>query len=202
MVIRAPMPLFRIFGLAPAAAALLLCCCAFAARAENPANPGQDAGARLVFTHAEPVKQTLLVRDERADLTNLKLWFKNEGKSPARLVSLGAMQVMTNKALTPPEEENYFLTAREEWSAKLDGAVQPGQTVSFTSRGGIDDQDWSDFLAKRKRLYSFLDVSYRSEGSDSKDETETESCVWFQNGDVNAINSCKTDRNRVLTNGK
>jgi len=200
MAIRAPMPFFRIRGLA-AATALFLCYCAFAALAETPANR-EDAGARLVFMHAEPVKQTLQVRDERAELMNLKMWFKNEGKSPARLVSLGAMQVTTDKALTPPEEENYFLTAREEWSAKLDGTVQRGQTVSFTSRGGIDDQDWSDFLAKRKRLYSFFDVSYRSEGSDSKDETETETCVWFQNGDFNAINSCKTDRNRVLTNGQ
>ena len=156
----------------------------------------------LVFTHAEPVKQTLQVRDERTELMNLKMWFKNEGKSAARLVSLGAMQVTTDKALTPPEEENYFLTAREEWSAKLDGAIQPGEAISFTSQGGIDEQDWSDFLAKRKRLYSFFNVSYRNEGSNSKDETETETCVWFQNGDVNRINSCKTDRNRVLTNGE
>ena len=87
---------------------------------------------------------------------NLKLWFKNEGQAPARLLTLGTMPVLTDKILTPAEEENYFKVAATQWSVKIDGDVQPGQTISFASQNGIDDPGWTEFQAKRKYLYSFL----------------------------------------------
>jgi hypothetical protein len=132
--------------------------------ADEARTPGA-LSAKLVFTHVEPVQQPLLIRDQRLELMNLKLWFKNEGQAPARLLTLGTMPVLTDKILTPAEEENYFKIAATQWSVKIDGDVQPGQTISFASQNGIDDPGWTEFQAKRKYLYSFLSVSYRAEGS-------------------------------------
>jgi hypothetical protein len=158
--------------------------------------------AELVFTHAEPVQQPLLIRDERLELVNLKLWFKNEGQAPARLLTLGTMPVLTDKILTQDEEENYLDVAAKQWSIKLDGEVQPGQTAFFTSQNGIDDQGWAEFQAKRKYLYSFLTVTYRAENSASRGEVVTETCVWFQNADVSTANTCRSGHNQATLRGK
>jgi hypothetical protein len=159
-------------------------------------------GARLVFTNIEAVQQSLLIRDQRLELTNLKMWFKNEGQSAARLVALGTMPVLTDKILTPAEEENYFDVAASQWSIKLDGEVQPGQTASFASQNGIDDQGWAEFQAKQKYLYSFLAVSYRTENSNSQNEIVTETCVWFQNADIKRVNYCQSGHNQAFLRGK
>jgi hypothetical protein len=174
----------------------------------NDSNKAQEAAkqaglaAKLVFTHAEPVQQSLLIRDQRLDLTNLKLWFKNDGQAPARLLTLGTMPVLTDKILTPGQEENYLGFAARQWSVKLDGEVQPGQSAFFTSQNGIDDEGWSEFQAKRKYLYSFLTMTYRAENSASQNEIVTETCVWFQNASVSTVNKCQSDHNRVFPRGK
>ncbi len=100
----------------------MLCCGAYGQIAA--AQPAQDnskpavettkpaaLNAKLVFTHAEPFQQPLLIRDQRLELTNLKLWFKNEGQAPARLLTLGTMPVLTDKILSPAEEEEFFKAA-------------------------------------------------------------------------------------------
>jgi hypothetical protein len=156
------------------------------------------SGAKLVFTHVEPIKQPLLIRDQRSELTNLNLWFRNEGQAAARLLTLGTMPLLTDKILTPDEEENYFNIAATQWSVKLDGEVAPGQTVSFASQNGIDDEGWSEFQVKRKYLYSFLAVTYRSKDSDAQNEIITETCVWFQNGDTNTVNDCQSNHNQAV----
>jgi hypothetical protein len=192
------MPLVRIL-----VAGLLWCCCGYAAFAQAAPAASKDAdqalsGPRLIFVRAEPIKQEFQVRDDKVEVASLKMWFKNEGRSTARLVSVAVSQVLTAQPLTPAEEENYFLSAREGSSITLSGAVEPGQMTAFVSQSGVEDEAWADFLAKRKYLYSFVSATYRGEGSDPKDDVETETCVWFQNGDLNAINPCKTDRNRVI----
>jgi hypothetical protein len=154
--------------------------------------------AKLVFTHVEPVQQPLLIRDQRLELMNLKLWFKNEGQAPARLLNLGTMPVLTDKILTPAEEENYFKVAATQWSVKIAGDVQPGQTISFASQNGIDDPGWTEFQAKRKYLYSFLSVSYRAEDSRGPKDIVTEACVWFQNADTKTVNDCQSNHNRAF----
>jgi hypothetical protein len=184
-------------------AGLFWCCSGYAAFAEAAPALSKDAdqtprAARLIFVRAEPIKQEFQVRDDRVEVVNLKIWFKNEGRSTARLLSVGASQVPTGKRLTPAEEENDFLSAREGSSIKLNGVVEPGQMISFVSQAGVEEQAWADFLARRKYLYSFVSVAYRSEGSGPNDDIETETCVWFQNGDLDAIDTCKTDRNRVI----
>ncbi len=113
-------------------------------------------GAKLVFTRVEQIKRPLLIRDQRLELMNLNLWFRNEGQVAARLLAVGTMPLLTDKILTPAEEENYFNVAATQWSVKLDGEVEPGQTVSFASQNGIDDEGWAEFQAKRKYLYAFL----------------------------------------------
>jgi hypothetical protein len=112
------------------------------------------------------------------------------------------MPVLTDKILTPDQEENYLGFAARQWSVKLDGEVQPGQSAFFTSQNGIDDEGWSEFQAKRKYLYSFLTVTYRAENSASQNEIATETCVWFQNADVSAANACQSGHNRVFARGK
>jgi hypothetical protein len=154
--------------------------------------------AKLVFIRAEPIQQSLLIRDQRLELMNLNLWFRNEGQAAARLLTLGTMPLLTDKILTPAEEENYFNVAATQWSVKLDGEVEPGQTVSFASQNGIDDEGWSEFQAKRKYLYSFLAVTYRSKDSDAQNEIITETCVWFQNGDTNTVNDCQSNHNQAV----
>jgi hypothetical protein len=192
----------RIVGfLAPAV--LWWCFGEHAALADSAAPPAKDSerGARLVFAGAEPIKQEFQVRDDQVEVMNLKVWFRNDGRAPAHLHSVAALQVLTEKRLTPAEEENYFLSAREGSSVKAEGLVAPGQKTSVTSQAGVDEQGWSDFLGKRKYLYSFVSVEYGRADSGSKDDTETESCVWFEGGNLNAVNPCKTDRNKVIESG-
>jgi hypothetical protein len=181
---------------------------AIAQSALNDSNKAQEAtkqsslAAKLVFTRSEPIQQSLLIRDQRLELMNLKLWFKNEGQAPARLLTLGTMPVLTDKILTQDEEEYYLNVAARQWSIKLDGKVQPGQTAFFTSQNGIDDEGWSEFQAKRKYLYSFLTLTYRAENSASQDEVVTETCIWFQNADVSTVNTCQSGHNKVFPRGK
>jgi hypothetical protein len=181
---------------------------AIAQSALNDPNKAQEAAkqaglaAKLVFTHAEPIHQSLLIRDQRLELMNISLWFKNEGPAPARLLTLGTMPVLTGKVLTPDEEENYLDVAARQWSIKLDGEVQPGQTTFFTSQNGIDDQGWTEFQAKRKYLYSFLTLTYRAEKSANQNVIVTETCIWFQNADVSTANKCQSGHNQVSPRGK
>jgi hypothetical protein len=198
----------KIIGIA---AASLLCCAEYSASAQpapdNPNNVDETTkpttlGAKLVFTRAETFEQSLLIRDQALELTNLKMWFKNEGRSPARLLTLGTTLLLTDKILTPEEEENEFNIAARRWSIQLDGEVKPGETASFASQNGIDDEGWAEFQAKRKYLYSFLAVTYRPEGTDSEREIVTEACVWFRNADVKAANSCQADHNRTVEREK
>jgi hypothetical protein len=193
------------------AVASLLCCAennAFAqSRSDKPEKVDEAAkpmtlGAKLVFTQVESFEQFLLIRDQRLELTNLKMWFKNEGQSPARLLRLGTTLVLTDKILTREEEENEFNIAAKQWSFPLDGEVEPGQTASFASQNGIDDEGWAELQAKRKYLYSFLAVTYRAEGADSEKEVVTEACVWFRNADLKPVNSCEADHNRVVEREK
>jgi hypothetical protein len=158
--------------------------------------------AKLVFTHAESVQQSLLIRDQRLQLMNIRLWFENEGPAPARLLRLGTMPLLTDKILTQDEEENYLDVAARQWSIKLDGAVQPGQTAFFTNQNGIDDEGWTEFQAKRKYLYSFLTLTYRAENSGNQNEIVTETCIWFQNADVSTANKCQSGHNQVSPRGK
>ncbi len=198
----------KIIGIALAG---LLCCAEYNALAEAASDKAETAdesakpnavGAKLVFTHVETFRQPLLIRDQRLELTNLKMWFQNEGQSPARLMRLGTTLVLTNKILTPEEEENEFNIAAKQWSIPLEGEVKPGQTASFASQNGIDDEGWAEFQAKRKYLYSFLAVTYRAEDADSGKEIVTEACVWFQDADVKAVNTCRAGHNRVVAREK
>ncbi len=181
---------------------------AIAQSAVKDSNKGQEVAqqaglaAKLVFTHVEPIQQSLLIRDQRLELMNLRLWFKNEGQEPARLLTLGTMPVLADKVLTPEEEENYLDVAEKQWSTKLDGEVQPGQSTFFTSQNGIDDEGWSEFQAKRKYLYSFLAVTYKVENSASQNEIVTETCIWLQNADVSTVNKCQSGHNRAALRGK
>lgn len=193
------------------AAAGLLCCAEYSAVAQAASDKPETAdettepitlGAKLVFTHAESFEQPLLIRDQRLELTNLKMWFKNDGRSPARLMRLGTTLVLTDKILTREEEENGFAIAAKQWSIPLEGEVKPGESASFASQNGIDDEGWAEFQAKRKRLYSFLAVTYRADDADGGKEIVTEACVWFQNADVKTANSCQTDHNRVVEREK
>ena len=156
------------------------------------------SGAKLVFTRAEPIQQPLLIRDQRLELMNLNLWFRNEGQAAARLVTLGTMLLLTDKILTAAEEENYFNIAATRWAVKLDGEVEPGQPVAFASQSGIDDVGWAEFQAKRKYLYSFMAVTYSSKDSGAQNEIITETCVWFQGGDTNSVNDCQSDHNQAV----
>ncbi len=158
--------------------------------------------AKLVFTHAEPFLQPLLIRDQRLELTNLKLWFKNEGQEPARLLTLGTMPVLTDKILTPAEEDEFFKVAATRWSVKIDGAVEPGQIISFASQNGIDDEGWAEFQAKRKYLYAFLAVTYRAEDASGPKEIVTETCVWFENADTKTVNDCQSNHNLAVLRGQ
>jgi hypothetical protein len=191
----------------------MLCCGAYGEIAA--AQPAQDnskpavettkpaaLNAKLVFTHAEPFQQPLLIRDQRLELTNLKLWFKNEGHAPARLLTLGTMPILTDKILSLAEEEEFFKAASTQWSVKIDGDVQPGQTVSFASQNGIDDPGWTEFQAKRKYLYSFLAVSYTAGTSGGQKDIVTETCVWFQNADTKTANDCQSNHNRAVVSGQ
>ena len=195
------------------AAATMLCCGAYGEIAA--AQPAQDnskpavettksaaLSAKLVFTHAEPFQQPLLIRDQRLELTNLKLWFKNEGQAPARLLTLGTMPILTDKILSPAEEEEFFKAASTQWSVKIDGDVQPGQTVSFASQNGIDDPGWTEFQAKHKYLYSFLAVSYTAGASAGQKDIVTETCVWFRNADTKTVNDCQSNHNRAVVSGQ
>lgn len=193
------------------AAAGLLCCVEYNALAQAASDKPETAdettkppalGAKLVFTHAESFQQPLLIRDQRLELTNLKMWFQNEGRSPARLMRLGTTLVLTDKILTREEEESEFNIAAKQWSIPLEGEVKPGQTASFASQNGIDDEGWTEFQAKRKYLFSFLAVTYRAGGADSGKEIVTEACVWFRNADVKAANACQADHNRVVERDK
>jgi hypothetical protein len=198
----------KIIGIA---AASLLCCAEYSAFAQPAPDKPEKVdettkpmalGAKLVFIRAESFDQSLLIRDQRLELTNLRMWFKNEGPSPARLLTLGAMLVLTDKILTREEEESEFNVAARQWSIQLDGEVKPGQTASFASQNGIDDEGWGEFQAKRKYLYSFLAVTYRAEDTDNEKEIVTEACLWFRNADVKALNSCQADHNRVVEREK
>jgi hypothetical protein len=178
-------------------AGLIFVCSGYTAFAEDAAAPSKD-GARLIFVRAEPIEEELQIRDDKVKVVNLKMWFKNEGRSPAQLLSVGISHLVTDKRLEKPEEEHYFLSAIEGSSTKLSGVVEPGQMTSFISQSGAGEQGWADFLAKKKYLYSFISTAYRSEESSAKGDMETETCIWFENGDLNAVNLCKTDRNRVM----
>lgn len=193
------------------AAAGLLCCGEYNAPTQAASDKPETAdettkppalGAKLVFTHAESFQQPLLIRDQRLELTNLKMWFQNEGRSPARLMRLGTTLVLTDRILTREEEESEFNIAAKQWSIPLEGEVKPGQTASFASQNGIDDEGWAEFQAKRKYLYSFLAVTYRADDADSGKEIVTEACVWFRNADVKAANACQADHNRVVERDK
>jgi hypothetical protein len=202
--------LSKVLSLAAAAMVYWGACGQIAAAqpAQNNSKPADETtkpaalSAKLVFTHAESFQQPLLIRDQRLELTNLKLWFKNEGQAPARLLTLGTMPVLTDKILTSAEEEDYFKTAATQWSVKIDGDVQPGQTISFASQNGIDDPGWTEFQAKRKYLYSFLAVTYRAEDASSHKEIVTETCVWFRNADTKTVNDCQSNHNRAVVSGQ
>jgi hypothetical protein len=187
------MPLSRVLK---AVVVIVLCLCSHGAVAQ-PAPPG----ARLVFSHAEPVEQSVQVRDEKYRVMNLKLWFRNDGRSTARLHTIAIMPLLTAKLLTPAEEDNDFGVAATQWSIVVNGEVKPGESASFASRNGVDDEGWTEFQAARKYLYSFLTLSYGSEGSKSQDETLTEMCVWFQNGDIKTLNECQSGHNQVRRKG-
>ena len=141
------MPLLRVL-----VAGLVWCCSGYVAFAQpapassNDANPPTPA-ARLIFVRADPIEQEIQIRDDKVKVVNLKMWFKNEGQSPARLLSVAVSQILTDKRLTPTEEENYFLSAREGSSIKLNGVVEPAQMTSFVSQAGVEEQGWADFLA-------------------------------------------------------
>jgi hypothetical protein len=193
------------------AAAGLLCFTEYNALAQAVSDKPETAdettkpinlGAKLVFTHAESFEQPLLIRDQRLELTNLKMWFQNEGRSSARLMRLGTTLVLTDKILTGEEEENEFDIAAKRWSIPVEGEVKPGQTTSFASQNGIDDEGWTEFQAKRKYLYSFLAVSYRADEAEGGKDIVTEACVWFQNADVKAVSTCQADHNRVVEREK
>jgi hypothetical protein len=180
------------------AAAILLWLSQYSAFAQAPA----PSSPRLVFTRAEPVEQSLLVRDERMKVMNLKMWFKNEGQSAARLLSIGIMPALTDKVLTAAEEEEDFAVATTQWSVKLDGEVKPGQTAAFASQNGVDDEGWAAFQAKQKYLYSFVTLRYSWEKSDGQGDIVTETCVRFKDGDVNSVENCQAGHNQVRERGK
>jgi hypothetical protein len=202
--------LSKVLSLAAAAMICWSACGQIAAAqpAQNNSKPVDETtkpaalSAKLVFTHAEPFQQPLLIRDQRLELTNLKLWFQNEGQAPARLLTLGTMPVLTDKILSPAEEQDYFEIAATQWSIKITGDVQPGQTISFASQNGIDDPGWTEFQAKRKYLYSFLAVTYGTEDASSHKEIVTETCVWFRNADTKTVNDCQSDHNRAVVSGQ
>jgi hypothetical protein len=181
---------------------------AVAQPAQNNSKPADETtkpaalSAELVFTHAEPFQQPLLIRDQRLELMNLRLWFKNEGQAPAHLLTLGTMPVLADKILTPTEEEEFFKVAATQWSVKIDGDVPAGQTISFSSQNGIDDPGWTEFQAKRKYLYSFLAVSYTAGASASQKEIVTETCIWFRNADTKTVNDCESNHNRAVLSGR
>lgn len=184
------MPLSKALTAAPA---IMLCFYQYSAFAQTRT----PSSARLIFTHAEPIEQSVQVRDEKYKLVNLKMWFKNDGQSTARLHTIAIMPVLTDKVLTAAQEDNEFSFAATQWSVVFNGEVKPGQTVALSSQNGVDDQGWTDFQANRKYLYSFLSLSYISEDLGAQDETVTELCIWFQNGDVKTVNACQSDHNRV-----
>jgi hypothetical protein len=157
-------------------------------------------GARLVFTHVETGQQLLRIRDQRSELTALRMAFKNEGEAAARLLTLATTPVLTDHILTAAEEEDYFSTVAKQWSIKLSGEVQPGQSIFFASQEGIDDASWAEFQAKRKYLYSFLTVSYAN--PDGADQIVTETCVWFENADIAKWNACQSGHNRIFQREK
>jgi hypothetical protein len=179
-----------------AVVAAVLCSCSYGAVAQ-PA----PSGARLIFTRAEPIEQSVQVRDEKYKVMNLKLWFRNDGRSMARLHSIAIMPLLTDKLLTAAEEDNDFRVAATQWSIIVNGEVKPGESASFASRNGVDDEGWTEFQANKKYLYSFVTLSYGSEGSKSPDETLTEMCVWFQNGDIKTVNECQSGHNQVRKSG-
>jgi len=187
------MPLSRVLN---AVAAIVMWSCAHGAAAQ-PAR----SGARLVFTRAEPVEQSVQVRDEKYKVMNLKLWFRNDGTSAARLHSIAIMPLLTDKLLTAAEEDSDFSVAAAQWSIIVNGEVKPGESASFASRSGVDDEGWTAFQTNRKYLYSFLTLSYASEGSEHPGETLTEMCVWFQNGDIRTVNECQSGHNQVRESG-
>ena len=128
-------------------------------------------------------------------------WSVFPDEAAAEPVLQASNPLLTDKLLTAAEEDSDFSVAAAQWSIIVNGEVKPGESASFASRSGVDDEGWTAFQANRKYLYSFLTLSYASEGSEHPGETLTEMCVWFQNGDIRTVNECQSGHNQVRESG-
>jgi hypothetical protein len=133
---------------------------------------------------------------------SIKMWFKNEGQAAARVLALATMPALTDHILSASEEEDDFNRAVRDWSVKGGIDIEPGHDAPFASPDFLNKQQWAEFQAGTKYLYSFLTVSYVDADQDYGDEIVTESCIWFQNTGSNFWSYCQTPHNKTFRRTK